>query len=258
MRKTLIAFAVLLFAAPLFAQTQKTIARRGTTMDSFASDFHTIPVAGNVVGVAGARFQTRVTLLNPTSSTFPVQATLYDTTGTAHNAVLSLAPGEVKTFENFLGAVFDGYTGGGAVTLEAATTAGGTHNNRFIVDAESYTTGTGYGTVIPVLEFAGSSSRSFAPGVTVNSNARTNVGCFNQGTTTNTISATVHDSSGQTTVGTVTLVLPPNAWGQTAVTSVVSDGSVQFDPTDNAVCYAVIVQNATNDAHLVMASEYQP
>lgn len=254
MRKTLITLTALLLAAPLFAQST----RRGTTMDSFASDFHTIPVAGNVVGVGGARFQTKVSLLNPTSSTIPVQATLYDTTGTAHLAVLSLAPGGVKTFENFLGDVFNGYTGGGAVTLEAAGTAGGTHNNRFIVDAESYTTGTRYGTVIPVLEFPGSSSRSFAPGVTVDSNTRTNVGCFNQGTTTNTITATVHDATGQTTAGTVTLVLPPNAWGQTAVTSTVSDGSVQFDPTDNAVCYAVIVQNATNDAHLVMASEYQP
>ena len=253
MRKTLITFAALLFAAPLFAQS----ARRGTTMDSFASDFHTVPVAGNVTGVGGARFQTKVSLLNPTSSAFAVQATLYDTNGTAHNATLNLAAGEVKTYQNFLGDVFS-YSGGGAVTLSAAGTVGGTHNNRFIVDAESYTTGTRYGTVIPILEFAGSSSRSFAPGITVDSNTRTNIGCFNQGTTTNTITATVHDSSGQTTAGTVTLTLPPNAWGQTAVTSVVSDGSVQFDTTDNAVCYAVIVQNATNDAHLVMASEYQP
>jgi len=258
MRKTLIVIAALLFAAPLFAQTQSTVARRGTTMDSFASDFHTIPVMGNVSGVGGARFQTRVSLLNPTANAFQVQATLYDNNGTAYNAVLNLLPGQVKTFQNFLGDVFNGYTGGGAVTLEAVGTAGGTHNNRFIVDAESYTTGTRYGTVIPVLEFAGTSSRSFAPGVTVDSNTRTNIGCFNQGSSTNTITATVHDSTGATTVGTVTLTLAPNAWGQTAVTSVVSDGSIQFDPTNNAVCYAVVVQNATNDAHLVMASEYQP
>ncbi len=257
MRKTLIAFAALLFAVPLFAQTQQ-FGRRATPMDSFASDFHTIPVMGNVAGVNGARFQTRVSLLNPTANAFQVQATLYDNTGTAHNAVLNLQAGQVTTFQNFLGEVFNGYNGGGAVTLQAADTVGGTHNNRFIVDAESYTTGTGYGTVIPVLEFAGTGSRSFAPGVTVNSNARTNIGCFNQGSSTNTITATVHDATGATTVGTVTLTLPPNAWGQTAVTSVVSGGSIQFDPTDNAVCYAVIVQNATNDAHLVMASEYQP
>jgi hypothetical protein len=253
MRKTLIVIAALLFAAPLFAQT----ARRGTTMDSFASDFHTIPVMGNVSGVGGARFQTRVSLLNPTANAFDIQATLYDNNGTTQNAVLHLAPGQEKTFQNFLGDVF-GYVGGGAVTLEAVGTPGGTHNNRFIVDAESYTTGTRYGTVIPVLEFPGSSSRSFAPGITVDSNARTNIGCFNQSNATNTITATVHDSTGATTVGTVTLTLPANAWGQTAVTSVVSDGSIQFDPTGNAVCYAVVVQNATNDAHLTMASEYQP
>lgn len=254
MRKTLIVIAALLFAAPLFAQN----ARRGNTMDSFASDFHTIPVMGNIAGVGGARFQTRVSLLNPTANAIDIQATLYDTNGTAYNAVLHLAAGQERTFQNFLGDVFNGYFGGGAVTLQAAATVGGTHNNRFIVDAESYTTGTGYGTVIPVLEFPGTSSRSFAPGINVGSSARTNIGCFNQGSSTNVITATVHDSTGQTTVGTVTLTLPPNAWGQTAVTSVVSDGSIQFDPTDNAVCYAVIVQNATNDAHLVMASEYQP
>src|SRR6266699_3094023 len=115
MRKILI-FAALLFAAPLFAQGS----RRPTTMDSFASDFHTVPVMGNVTGVGGARFQTRVSLLNPTTSTIPVQATLYDTNGTAHNAVLSLAPGEVKTFTNFVADVFNGFVGGGAVTLEAA------------------------------------------------------------------------------------------------------------------------------------------
>src|ERR1043166_6137380 len=93
MRKTLITIAALLFAAPMFAQSQTT-ARRGTTMDSFASDFHTIPVAGNVVGVGGARFQTRVSLLNPTANAFDIQATLYDNTGTAYNAVLHLAPGQ--------------------------------------------------------------------------------------------------------------------------------------------------------------------
>lgn len=253
MRKILI-FAALLFAVPLFAQS----ARRGTTMDSFASDFHTVPVMGNVTGVGGAHFQTRVSLLNPTASTFLVQATLYDTTGTAHNAVLNLAPGEVKTFQNFVGDVFSGFSGGGAVTLQAADTAGGTHNNRFIVDAESYTTGTHYGTVIPVLEFPGSSSRSFAPGVTVDANTRTNIGCFNESSSTNTVKATVHDATGQTTVGTVTLTLPANAWGQTAVTSTVSDGSIQFDPSDAAVCYAVVLQNSTNDAHFIMASEYTP
>src|SRR5438270_3004883 len=111
MRKTLIVTAALLLAVPLFAQSLNTAARRGTTMDSFASDFHTIPVMGNVAGVGGARFQTRVSLLNPTANAFDVQATLYDNNGTPQNAVLHLAPGQVTTFQNFLGDVFNGYTG---------------------------------------------------------------------------------------------------------------------------------------------------
>jgi len=253
MRKILF-FAALLFAAPLFAQS----ARRPSTMDSFASDSQTIPVMGNATGFGGAQFRTYVALLNPTSSAFLVQATLYDATGTAHNAVLNLAAGEMKTFTNFLDAVFNGYVGGGAVTLQAVETPGGTHNNRFIVTTESYTAGAHYGTAIPSLEFAGSSSPSFAVGVTVDANTRTNVGCFNEANASNTVTARVFDSTGKFQVGIVTLNLAANAWGQTAVPSVVVDGFVRFEPSDSAVCYASVLQNSTNDARFVMATEYTP
>ena len=103
MRKILF-FAALLFAAPLFAQS----ARRPSTMNSFASDFQTVPVMGNATGVGGSHFQTYVAVMNPTASAFSIQATLYDASGTAHNASISLAAGEMKTFTNFLDAVFNG------------------------------------------------------------------------------------------------------------------------------------------------------
>ena len=111
---------------------------------------------------------------------------------------------------------------------------------------------------MPAIEFAGSNSRSFAPGISVNSQTRTNVGCFNQADAANSIKATVLDSSGKLTIGSVTLNLPPKAWGQTAVNSVVSDGYVQFDPSDSAVCYAVVVDNSTNDGQFISAAEYRP
>ena len=113
------------------------------------------------------------------------------------------------------------------------------------------TAGTRYSTPIPVLEFAGSSSRSFAPGITVDSNTRTNIGCFDQSGAANSVKATILDSTGKQTIGTVTLNLAANGWGQTAVNSIVSNGNVQFDPTDSAVCYAVVVDNATNDGRFI-------
>jgi hypothetical protein len=42
------------------------------------------------------------------------------------------------------------------------------------------------------------------------------------------------------------------------VNSIVSNGNVQFDPTDSAVCYAVVVDNATNDGRFISAAEYKP
>jgi len=224
---------------------------------SFASDFQTLPVVANTPGVGGS-FQSYVAILNPTASAYSVTATLYDAAGTKRTALISLAAGEMKTYTNFLDAVFNGFTGGGAVTFTSPDTAGGTRNNRFIVSSEVRTAGARYGTTIPLLEFPGTNSRSFAPGITVDSNTRTNVGCFDQSGAANSIKATILDNSGKQTIGTVTLNLAANGWRQTAVTPIVSGGYVQFDPTDSAVCYAVVVDNATNDGRFISAAEYKP
>src|SRR6266404_9034644 len=119
---------------------------------AFASDFQTVPVVANTPGVGGL-FQSYVAILNPTSSAYSVTATLYDAAGTKRTALIPLAAGEMKTYTNFLDAVFNGFTGGGAVTFTSPDTSGGTRNNRFIVNTEVRTAGTRYGTTIPVLEF---------------------------------------------------------------------------------------------------------
>ncbi len=250
---TALALAAVL-TMPAFAQT----ARRPSTT-SFASDLQTVPVMANTTGVNGATFQTYVSIANPTSSTFAVDATLYDANGTEHHATISLAGGEVKTYTNFLGTVFN-YTGGGAVTFESPESAGGQHNNRFIVNAEVWTTTNGgrYGTSISTLEFAGTASRSFSPGITVDSSTRTNVGCFNQSESANHVKATVLDATGKLTLGSVDLNLAANGWGQTAIPTIVSNGSVQFDPSDSAVCYAVVINSATNDGRFISSAEYTP
>ncbi|HXH37909.1 MAG TPA: hypothetical protein VNN08_04740 [Thermoanaerobaculia bacterium] len=224
---------------------------------SFASDSQTVPVMANVPGEGGT-FQSYLAIFNPTSSAYSVTATLYDVSGTKHTAQIPLAAGELKTYTNFLDAVFNGFSGGGAVTFVSPDSTGGTRNNRFILSTEVRTAGTRFSTSIPVLEFAGSSSRSFAPGITVDSSSRTNVGCFDQSGSANSVKATILDNTGKLTLGSVTLTLAANGWGQTAVNTVVSGGIVQFDPSGSAVCYAVVVDNSTNDGRFISAAEYQP
>ena len=248
---SLLAITMAVIALPALAQSRVPHAQ------SFASDFQTVPVMGNVPGI-GSTFQTYVALFNPTASAYSVQVSLWDAVGVKHDAVITLAAGEVKTYTNFLDAVFQGYTGGGAVTFRSSDSAGGTRNNRFIIDAEVRTSGTRFGTSVPALEFAGTSSRSFSPGVTVGAAARTNIGCFDQSGSPNSIKVTILDGSGTQILGTQTINLGANAWSQTAVTTIVSNGTVQFEPTDSAVCYAVVVDNSSNDGRFIMASEYRP
>src|SRR5437764_9505438 len=109
----LTALALAVFTMPAVAQTKE----HARAAQSFASDFQTVPVMANTPGI-GATFQTYVALLNPTSSSFAVTATLYDGAGVKHTAMITLAAGELKTYTNFLDAVFQ-YSGGGAVTLQS-------------------------------------------------------------------------------------------------------------------------------------------
>jgi hypothetical protein len=242
----------LLCLVALAAIALPTLAQRTLRTQSFASDFQTVPVMANTTGVRGVVFQTFVAILNPTSSAFPVNVSLYDAAGVKRDAVITLAAGEQKTFPNFLDAVFH-TTGGGAVTFRSDNAA-----NRFVVSAEVWSNGSRYGTSIPALEFAGTDSPSFAAGITVGANARTNIGCFNQSGAVNSIRASVRDASGTMTLGSVTLNLAPNAWGQTALSTIVSGGYVEFEPSDTAVCYAVVVDNSTNDGRFISAAEYRP
>lgn len=246
------ALTLLLFTQALFAQP----ARR--TSLGFASDEQTIPVMANTTGFGGAKFQTYVTLLNPTASSFAVEATLHDAAGATKTATINLAAGELQTYDNFLDAVFHA-TGGGAVTFRAPESKGGTHNNRFIVTADIWTASGGkYSTPVPAAEFAGTSSPSFSAGVTVDAQTRTNVGCFNQSDAANRVRARVLDRTGHQTLGTVDLNLAANGWGQTPVNAIVAGGYIEFVPEDAAVCYAVVVDNGTNDGRFVPAVEYRP
>ena len=220
------------------------------THTNFASDFQTVPVMANLPGI-GAVFQSYVAILNPTSTSFVVTATFFDASGTQTQASIPLAAGEAKTYENFVDAVF-AKTGGGAVTFRSPDPS-----NRFVVTSEVRTSGTRFSTTVPTLEFAGTNSPSFVAGVTVSAATRTNVGCFNQSDANNHIVARVFDKT-SVALGSVELNLPPHAWNQTAMLINVDNGYVRFEPTEAAVCYAVVVDNSTADGRFITGAEYTP
>lgn len=244
MKRLIVLLALAALALPSFAQDL-----RRARVTNFASEFQTLPVVANVTGIGNAKFESYVALMNPTSHSFPVEVTLYDANGNEHEATIALGAGQLKTYANFLDDVFD-YAGGGAATFRAPDPS-----DRFILSSEVRTGG--YTTSVPALEFPGSTSPAFSPGVIVNASWRTNVGCFNQSESMNAIAVRVLDRNGMV-VGTQTMHLDGEAWGQMPIASVIVDGVVEFRPSEAAVCYAVVVSNTTNDGRFISATEYLP
>src|SRR5258707_9683921 len=111
---------------------------------SFASDSQTVPVVANVPGQGGT-FQSYVAIFNPTSSAYSVTATLYDVAGTKRTALIPLAAGELKTYTNFLDAVFNGFIGGGAGKVSNPHTARGTPDQPLIAHNPKRTAGRAHG-----------------------------------------------------------------------------------------------------------------
>jgi hypothetical protein len=254
--KTLIAsltLAAAIAAVPAAAQTR----HRNPLATSFASDSLTVPVMVNSGGLYGARFGTYVALMNPTSHAINVHATLHDSNGIAYTATIALAAGEMKTYENFLDTAF-GFSGAGAVRFQSGVEVGGGTDDLFILNAEVYTNGAGrYGTTLPAFDVPASGATSWAPGIVIKPSTRANIGCVDESGAANAITATLFDGSG-TEVKTVTLSLPANAWGQAGLDAQVDGGYVRFSPTGAASCYAVVVNNGTNDGRFVPAVEYAP
>jgi hypothetical protein len=250
MRRSTAFLSIALLAGAAAAQTVE----RHTLGLDFSSTSLTVPVMVNTAGQYGAFFKTRAAVMNPTGSAFTIYVTLYDGAGTPHTGTIDLAAGQIKSYDNFLDAVLS-YSGAGTVKLE---THGGP-DQQFVVNSEVWTVGPGgrYGTSVPSVPYSGSGAPAYSAGVWVDSSARTNVACFNDSSTANHILADVFDSSGSR-LGTVTLDLPAKAWGQGGVPYGVSGGYVVFNSSGPSSCYAVVVNNTSNDGHFIAAAEYLP
>ena len=131
MKRILIPFLLGLLVLGAFSVESKPPKRKS----SFASSFVVVPVMANIPGLFGAVWKTKVSILNPTDFSYPIQAILYDKTGKVGDITLMMSLGQIRNYDNFLADVFN-YGGAGTVKFDSQSIAGGSDNNQFLVDAQ--------------------------------------------------------------------------------------------------------------------------
>src|SRR5262245_19711853 len=254
---------ILLSAATGILFTLHAIAADRNLPHNALSAFPTvvIPVMTNNSGIIpGTFFKTKIAIINPTKLAYPIQVTLYDGNGQAGQVTINMLPGQVRNYDNFLEQVF-AYSGAGSVVFNSgAGVPGGSALNDFIVSAEVFTDSPSgkYKTVVTsgaLLDAISNLSEAYSLGITVDGNTRTNVGAYNDSDSTNVIEADIYDASGSL-LNTVALTLGPRGWGQTAVSTNVTNGFIRWRAGNLAYCYAVVVDNRSNDGTFVPAAEY--
>ena len=99
-----------------------------------------------------------------------------------------------------------------------------------------------------------SSFPSYSPGIHVTATSRTNIGCYNSGFGSNQISAEVRGPAGNL-INTYLINLPTDGWNQIGINDSVSGGYIRWRPASTAYCYAVVVDNTSNDGSLIPASD---
>ena len=124
--------------------------------------------------------------MNPTSKSFPVQVTLYDiNAGAKTQRTITLAAGELKSYQNFLDTVF-GSSGAGTVRFQSGVEVGGSSDNLFDPERGDLHDGFRRSVWHIVAERWSSRARTrvrSASGIAlVDAGNRANVGCFNEST----------------------------------------------------------------------------
>lgn len=212
-----------------------------------------IPTAANSDSLFGAVFKTRLTLLSLGSSRpAPVHLQVLPRgSEAAPSKTIVLLPGVPLTLDDALGGL--SYEGGAAILVTHA------EDQPLYAAAEVYTDSAGgrYTTPVPVLGDPAPERRVATPGISSTSTSRTNVGCANVGETGRGVDAEVHAADGSK-LGTVTLLTRSKGWVQEPVPFPVSGGYILWGnaegmtgPPTGVTCFAVVVDNATNDGSLI-------
>jgi hypothetical protein len=215
-----------------------------------------IPVMANTPGMFNSLFRTKVAILNATQLNYSIQVILYGGSGQVNIANIAMAPGQLRNYENFLADVFS-FTGAGTVIFDANGLG-----RDFLVTAEVFNDlGAGrYKTVVapgPILENALPEFDSYSLGITVDGKTRTNIGFFNDSPDSQTITADLFDASG-TKVTSIPTTLSGKSWAQVGIGTNVSNGFIRWKVQASAYCYAVVVDNLSQDGTFIPAADYIP
>ncbi len=214
-----------------------------------------LPTSANVHGNFGAFFKTKVSIFNAVNATYSIRVGLSVSTGEIAHAFIILSPGQTRTFDNILDDLF-GYTGGAAIDLDSQNTS-----FRFIVNAQVYvdTTNGRYTTAFQFADDLGDITPSrpgYVVGVSVNATKRTNVGCASNSASPQTIRFQGFDANNFAVGSELSFTLAGFGWAQYAANFTLTNGGIYITASDNAVCYAVEVDNNTNDGTFQLATPF--
>jgi hypothetical protein len=214
-----------------------------------------LPTSANVNGLFGSVYKTKVSVFNAVNAFYDVRVGLSDRRGEIAHVSVSLAPGQTITFNNILADLF-GYTGGGAIDLDSGNTG-----FTFVVNSQVYvdTPGGRYTTAVQFADDLGAITPSrpgFVVGVSVNSLRRTNVGCASNTSVPQTISFQGFDANNFAVGSPLTFTLAGFGWDQFGANFFLTNGGIQITTTGNAVCYAVEVDNTSNDGTFQLATPF--
>ena len=227
-----------------------------------ATNSYVLASSANVPGQFGATFKTRVVLVNPNPSAMRIQISAATPSGPLPPQVVDLAPGEVRVSTNLLDDVFQ-YTGGAALLFQTDPNSIDSLAP-FLLTAEVYVEGTS-GRFSTPLQLLGPADRvassedvgfSLSPGVVIDANNRANIGCANFDASPAVITATL--TAGATTLWSHAFSLQSQQWQQISVglSGAPSGSTVSFrssGPTQSLYCYAVNVNNGSNDGTQIPA-----
>ena len=226
-----------------------------------ASSVITVPTMANTPGALGGIFKTKVVMYNPTVFSYPIQVSLYSTNGLVEQKTIEMSAGQIRNYENFLQDVF-AFGGAGAVNFDSLSLPGGNSKLVFLVNSEVYIDSDKgrFKTVVMngiPLDPVSPGINAYSTGITADSSNRVNIGFFNASSIANVIVAEVYDSSNKL-LRTVSTTLGGGSWGQVPLDTFVTGGYIAWKPSSSAYCYAVVVNNTSNDGSFIPAASYVP
>jgi hypothetical protein len=214
-----------------------------------------LPTSANVHGNFGAFFKTKVSIFNAVNATYDIRVGLSVSSGEIDHRFITLGPGQTRTFDNILDDLF-GYTGGAAIDLDSGNTS-----FRFVVNAQVYvdTVNGRYTTAFQFADDLGDITPSrpgYVVGISVNSQRRTNVGCASNSAFPQMITFQGFDANNFAVGSQLTFTLAGFGWAQYAANFTLTNGGIYITASDNAVCFAVEVDNTSNDGTYQLATPF--